>query len=490
MIRARQSQDPTSPDYPFANVLGDVKESEVVFVNGQSGWKTFQLENDRFREMGVTASNQMWKWEFLAEPNTWTSFQTTAHRTYVVLELPSCPWEPRSCDPKNIQAPWTEALEYACHWAAGITKNLDLAASMVTDRVFALGKTLVTYASSGTFTDDKFDLTRFIALLDGKASKSHTLNCDDCASVVSTFANLLGCNLWQSSMGSTMGFHTNPVLQVGHSQWTTTGYLHHSVAWKGDCLGNDELFDAFLKVDGDMQPNQPPQFPLQPARIRFGIGRDRTYHFRLVRSGECEPIPNSVIYKRTRRRFGEVFCGTERIEDKSALLPIKRIYSFDSWPRVEDSRFVIDKTGSSLTDLLLQRFVLDGWERHFSHTFEDERFASLLEITFKRSTPSSESVALNVYEPSDANDSNELLLELLARFQFNDFTRPLPPPIGDVAFVQAGGLSALVRIGRIVAMLRSVGRERVSVLEPTMILKQLLTAPDELPVPTGDVESK
>jgi hypothetical protein len=477
-IRARGAKGGES-DRPPANVLGDVKERKLSFQEGRSKWHTFQLENEKISQMGVGASDQIWNWEFSTDSRNWQTVQGTKHRVYVVLGLPTKPWKPKSRDYLDIQVPWTEALEWACHWAAGVTrgypltKNLDLIASTLTHRVNALGKVCITYASDSSFVDSKFDLSRFLSLLNGKPTHSHTVNCDDCATIVSTFANLLGCDLWQSSMGLT--FDTNSILQIGDSQWASTRFLHHSVAWKGDCLGKDELFDAFLQVDGDRQPNKPPQFPLQPVKLRFGTGRQHNYSFRLVESGHCDPIPEDGLYRRRRRDFGPVFRGMEIISNKRALLPAKQIYDFDSWPRPQDSRLDIKKASSDLRSLLIAGFARLDWRSQIADEFNDKRFKKVFRIGFARASISSnELIDLTVYEPSNPNRSNELLLQLLAGFQFLDLTRLQQPSLGDISFIQAGGVSILFRFGRTVIVLRSAGLDRTSVFEPASTLEKLL----------------
>lgn len=485
-IRARRAKDGES-DPPPANVLGDVKERVFNVQQDQSKWHTFRLENESICQLGVSASNQIWNWEFSTDSQTWQTFQVTKHRVYVVLGLPTKPWRPKSRDSLNVQVPWTEALEWSCHWAAGVTrgdslvKNLDLIASTLTRRVYALGKVSVTYASDSSFVDSKFDLTRFLSLLNGEPTHSHTVNCDDCATIVSTFANLLGCDLWQSSMG--LKFDTNPILQVGESQWASTTFLHHSAAWKGDCLEKDELFDAFLQVDGDRQPNKPPQFPLQPVKLRFGSGREQNYRFRLADSGHCDPIPNDGLYKRRRRDFGSVFRGMEIISDKRALLPAKQIYGFDSWPSSRDSRLEVKETGTALRNLVIEIFAQMGWGVHIADEFHDKRFQNVFQVVFAgASISSAELIGLTVYEPSNPKRSNELLLQLLAGFQFLDLTRLQQPSLGDISFIQAGSVSLLFRLGRIVIVLRSAGLQRASVFEPASTLEKFLCSTERAEV--------
>src|SRR5439155_18829125 len=76
------------------------------------------------------------------------------------------------------------------------------------------------------------------------------VNCSDCATIVSTFANAVGCDLWQSRMG--YGFGLNPLLAIGFNVWQTAcgwgSFSYHEVAWKDGCTANDPVWDACLQV--------------------------------------------------------------------------------------------------------------------------------------------------------------------------------------------------------------------------------------------------
>ena len=65
-----------------------------------------------------------------------------------------------------------------------------------------------------------FDATHFLERLKGGLGNGIYVNCTDCATITSTFANALGADLWQSRMeppaGSlSFGFDLNPMLGIG-----------------------------------------------------------------------------------------------------------------------------------------------------------------------------------------------------------------------------------------------------------------------------------
>jgi hypothetical protein len=131
-----------------------------------------------------------------------------------------------------------------------------------------------------------FYCTAFLDRLDGGLGYGPYINCSDCAAVVSTFANALGCDLWQSRMGSGLTFELNPILAIGSHVWRPAcgwpGFDMHEVAWEFPCGENERVFDASLRVDADPTPGAPPHLPLLPANLRFGESGDGLYLDRLT----------------------------------------------------------------------------------------------------------------------------------------------------------------------------------------------------------------
>ncbi len=258
----------------FGNVLGEVKGKKVTFLqNGQTNFETFELQNVRLWTLGIGIHVVNWRWQYRLQPNDpWTDFGTTLHRIYCLLETPKAPWVQTPYNAGNTQLPWTEVLDYACQWAYW-SGSLDDAAAAVTRNVYGLGPNVVTYdcpgGGSSHYSGGSFDCTAFLERLHGGMGNGQYVNCSDCATFLSTFANILGCDLWQSQMAS--WFELNAILAIGSNVWQTAcGWAHfsyHEVAWKNACTSNDEVFDACLQVDGDADPTQPPHTPLLPIWI-------------------------------------------------------------------------------------------------------------------------------------------------------------------------------------------------------------------------------
>jgi hypothetical protein len=141
-----------------------------------------------------------------------------------------------------------------------------------------------------------FNCTAFLDLLAGGPGAGKFVNCSDCATFVSSFANAIGCDLWQSKMGYSFGL--NEMLGIGSAVWQTCcgwgAFSYHEVAWKNNCGNDDEVFDACLEVDGDADPLNPPHTPLLPTNIKFGAAGAGLYRDRLCNipgRPKCNPQP-------------------------------------------------------------------------------------------------------------------------------------------------------------------------------------------------------
>ena len=460
-----------------ANVLGDIPEHDVAFNNGQSGFVPLELTNAKLSEAAIGVHDITWDWQICRRPKTWTDLKTTKHRIYTVPALPSKPWEPRPerPDPSNIHFPWTEVLDHACSWAAGVKDDHDEVAKCVTENFYELGKTLLAYSEGASYAFGKFDCTKFLKLLKTGIGGSQTVNCDDCATVVSTFANILGCELHQSGMGRS--FPTNLIRLIGaaESDWKPTTFLYHAVAWKGDCLANDPLFDGCLQVDNDGVPSSHPQVAFQPVNVKFGEFRDEKYKFCLVKQdAHCQPIPNSKKYGRKRRQLGQGFLADVQISEEGLIDIIKGIYKFETWPPVEPAENGARKRVLPASLFKPEIIIFPNWHLHEFEHLEDQRFKNVFLMLFKRSAPDvQELLAVNLYECREVTDPNNFLLEVLGSFEQLTLTRM--EDIGSVAFQEPDEAAVLFRRDRFIGVVRSAGRQSISVIRYASILDVILT---------------
>jgi hypothetical protein len=294
------------------HVLGAVQSRNVVFdSNGQSGLQTFDLVRPGLWVSGVGIYDVSWLWQYrrsTLEP--WTDLTTTHHRVYVVLEAPKASWNQLPYRADNTQLPWTDVLDYACRWASG-AYSPDVAATRITSAVYALGDPLgeqrIEYGcpvfGSPQYSVLFFNCTAFLERLRGGIGNGPYVNCTDCATIVSTFANCLGCTLWQSRMAPAIAptFATNPILAIGSAIWqfpcgAALGFAYHEVAWKGTCTMDEEVFDACLLVNGASDPTRAPFIARLPADIRYGRTGSGEYRDRLVAPlarASCLPQPTT-----------------------------------------------------------------------------------------------------------------------------------------------------------------------------------------------------
>lgn len=283
---------------PAASLLGHVREAGITFDGtGHSGSVELELHDHRLDTAGVERDIVLWRWQYRERGGAWQEMGFTQHEVFAVLGVPSAPWQQQPPG-GNSQLPWADALRHACAWARGAATPDD-AASRVTAAVYGLGPSIVTYdcpgGGSSHYSAGSFDLTAFLDRLDGGIGNGVYVNCSDCATFVSTMANLVGSDLWQSRMG--WGFALHPLLAIGSGTWQTAcgwaTFNYHEVAWKGGCTANDHVFDACLQVDIDGQPGAPPHAGELPRNMRFGNPGDGDYRDRLSPSGACNPQPGS-----------------------------------------------------------------------------------------------------------------------------------------------------------------------------------------------------
>lgn len=293
------------------NVLGDVKPKRIdLSAEGEDGWHWFELQNARLASRGVGRHKVIWLWQYRPEGSSlWIDMDTTSHTIYTVLDPPTEPWRQLPFGTDNTQLPWIDVLDFACAWAAGAVTKSDVA-QRITRSVFALGSVglleygcpiwaMEMYAKSSD-PWNHFDCTAFIERLRGGVGNGRYVNCTDCASIVSTFANILGCDLWQSRMGKYLPhFDMNKIIAIGSREWEIPcgiwpGFSFHEVAWTGQCDVEDKVYDACLLVDLDMAPWADPQLPWLPVNMRFGRAGELQYRDRLAApagSQDCTPRP-------------------------------------------------------------------------------------------------------------------------------------------------------------------------------------------------------
>jgi hypothetical protein len=288
---------------PPAPLLADLQSQVVGFdLQGDSGWWPFMFDTSELTR-GVDLATLQWVWQFRRGGlQPWVDFDLTVHKVYTVLSEPTPPWLVRPAHPSNPSLPRTDMLDFACLWARGADTVAE-AAARVTEAVNRLGGATLSYdalVGAPHYTvlgAPRFLSEAFLDRLRGGGGAGPLVNCSDCATIVSTFANLLGADLWQSKMGLVgPGFRLNPILAIGAQSWSTVfgSFGFHEVAWTGACGEDDLVYDACLQVDRDPDPTRAPHDPELPAGQRFGTPGSGHYRDRIAAPpdrDECTPQP-------------------------------------------------------------------------------------------------------------------------------------------------------------------------------------------------------
>jgi hypothetical protein len=298
-----------------SRVLGDVKPKRVQFgADGQTGLETFELVAPQLDRVGVGIHTLRWAWQYRrGAGDVWENIGESSHRIYALLRKPTAPWKQMPFRAANTQLPWTDVMDYACQWASG-ARDVEDAGQQVTRNLFDLGSSLIEYDCAGggnchyaTPVGAGFDCTAFLGLLRGGPGNDRYVNCTDCATIVSTFANVLGCDLWQSRMGTLVPpgiifFGVNPIMSIGSNGFSLPcgwpGFTYHEVAWTNNCRADDEVYDACCQVNGTADPSRAPRIPLLAAGLRFGAAGDGQYRDRLASPAAravCEPRPSTRV---------------------------------------------------------------------------------------------------------------------------------------------------------------------------------------------------
>jgi len=193
---------------------------------------------------------------------------------YRLPGLPNKPWDISKRD--DYQNPWENALAMLLKWKVKGVSDFVTISESITNYVFSSCKLAYDHEGGGSskFTNvdtGDFKCNSFIKHATKIFMKSHLANCVDTAAIVSTFANLLGADLYQIRF--MRGTRCNKVISIGGSMWqypfprdkrgdlllspkrdgaVSGGYGFHEIAFNKAFSTDsykDRIFDACLRVD-------------------------------------------------------------------------------------------------------------------------------------------------------------------------------------------------------------------------------------------------
>lgn len=261
-------------------ILGSIDPITVDFSRATSIPVTLNLSHQTLAAGGVQRQDMTWTWQYQIAGGPWTTITTSSHRVYVLLSPPTPPWK-QTANRYDTQLPWTDVLDYACAWAAGATTS-DAAINMITTKVNSnIGLVYDTALGASVYTDkgtpNNFLCSQFISYLNTGGGKGNIVNCRDCATIVSSFTNIVGASLFASIMfnqsAPANGFACNQILAIGVTTWAVPfrgSFSYHEVAWTGAGSYTDPLYDACLQYDSGPNPwGAGPHTAFLPLKVPF-----------------------------------------------------------------------------------------------------------------------------------------------------------------------------------------------------------------------------
>jgi len=270
-------------------ILGTIDPIAINFGSNTSATVTLSLPHNTLAAGGVQRAEVTWTWQFQVDGGAWTTMVSTSHVVYVLLDKPNTPWI-QVPDRTNQQLPWTDVLDHVCVWAAG-SKSTDDILAKVTLEVNSKHDLIYDVKSGRSFYVEypkiQGDLQYFLCgqfieyLKDKTKGNGNTVNCTDCATIVTSFANILGCDIMESIMSGSprgdMGFKCNEIRAIGTKTWAVPfkksgggGFSYHEITWSRNGCMTDTLYDACLEYDTGSNPwGTGPHTAGLPVNVQF-----------------------------------------------------------------------------------------------------------------------------------------------------------------------------------------------------------------------------
>lgn len=236
-----------------------------------------------------------WSFEARRAGGEWVAVPgsiTTVHRLYGLAGAPVF-------DYTNVpHRAWVDVVDTVAGWVDGASADPDEVGGRIVEGVYwelglrydrARGASYYT-DYPGTWTGARFDLSAF-----QERDNGDIINCSDAASIVSTYANMVGIDfryhILQHRWAS--GFDLNYIQAIGWEGFTETPFFggrgafrYHAVVGPPD----GRFFDATLALDGDGTPTS------LPATLLLAQGMHETDYLRAL-SSEWMDVESSVDEK-------------------------------------------------------------------------------------------------------------------------------------------------------------------------------------------------
>jgi len=192
----------------------------------------------------------------------------TAHRLYSLVAAPIFDYS------SGTHRPWVDVVDQVAAWHDGTNADPDLVGGAIVAGVFndlglqydrRRGASAYTRYTASGYGDAVFDLSRFQELASG-----NTINCTDAASIVSSYANMVGIDFRYHIIRhqSAGGFLLNYLQGIGSEDFSFSPFIsgrnsfsYHAIVG-GPLSRAYTVFDATAAVDGDDDPSSAPHTQL------------------------------------------------------------------------------------------------------------------------------------------------------------------------------------------------------------------------------------
>ncbi|MGZ5967979.1 MAG: hypothetical protein ACXWP4_09950 [Polyangiales bacterium] len=246
-------------------VLDGAPKSETKITDG--GTVTFTLDSAPATNVGQYDLTLTWHFE-VKDGSSWKEIpgatQSTKIKVYGVLG--------NEIGTAYPNLPWVTVVDAVTKEIAGKTKDPVEVRKMLVRLVYedfglaydrksgASAYTNYTGGGSASWVKASFDLSSFVKInSSGVRAKGNIVNCTDCASILSTYANMVGVKLHYAIIGWNFGL--NPIQGIGATSFGSPfdsgrmGFSYHAVTTPDATVTID---DATLVLDGDSDPTTAP----------------------------------------------------------------------------------------------------------------------------------------------------------------------------------------------------------------------------------------
>ncbi len=268
IVRAAATLSASSVDSPTgtpeAAVLRVVPPEGTMLATGDTAFAdgatvTVDTETSPVPAVGRYDLSLVWTFEVRAADG-WLPIPgavTTVHRLYGLAGEPTFDY---SSIPHRA---WVDVVDRVTGWVDGTTSDPSTVAGDIVDHVYhdlglhydrVHGASAYTTYPTATFAGAHFDLSHFEDL-----SYGTTINCSDAASIVSTYADMVGVDLRYHILQhrTARAFDLNFIEAIGTTGFTETpftsgagAFSYHAVTGPPD----GTFYDATLALDGDGDP--------------------------------------------------------------------------------------------------------------------------------------------------------------------------------------------------------------------------------------------